>query len=845
MRMPGKRPLPVLLAALFLWAGIAVPSRTSVAVEAPSSAVATGAEEAPPRTVMPRDESEPPAVPARMGKAKEKSISSAPSPGLPPSTRRAGVVPSTEEGASPTRGPSAGETVSSEVTAEQAAVPLAPSAGSSGTGSAPGVEVPSGPRPPDVGSGEGSMPEEVPEALPPEPAGEAALPPVVITEEGIQVPGEGGGEAWEEEGPGEADGEEEQDREGPLPGASAGGMTVPGGQGPLVPPKVDLGLTPQRFDYPDDLLRPRWRECLLAIQEGPPERLQAALNRLYEAKLDSGYRNFPEYAALLVRRAHDRLEGRDLLAARLFGQTAYHLAPEFYPVPLFLAELAGKDPEEGLGRAVSWRWVALKRRLTSFLWGFRTLGRLFSLLLMGGYLLFLFLGPYFLGRYGGLLVHLLRERLPGGTGGLAVVALLALAAIGVLLLLPGPFWATVILGFCCGRFARIWERVLFLGFLVIWAFSPFLLSRTVSFFSPLSAPTKALRGCIEGAWDASDEEALKEALRVDPDAVDLLLVQALVEKRRGRYGEAAAVLERAVDRYPKAGALWNNLGNIYAIQGKIGEAKRAYERASRSGGDRAAPHYNLSQILRREFYFLRGGQEFQIARRLDAERVDYFTYIHSRNPNRFFMDEEPSPPSLWHHAFARDPDVTRAAEGLWDFLCAGIALRQAPWVFLALAAVYLLLVAGGRGWDLIACSTCGRIISGGESAGGSGISGMCAGCYRALYQGDQIPKERRHEQLRRMGRYQSRRSRVLLILNLLFPGVGYSLLRERAAGIFIFLGFILLGLWIVLWHGILPIPVIVWETTGASGGSWLAAGCLVFLYGWVQKRFVGLMRAGR
>ena len=635
--------------------------------------------------------------------------------------------------------------------------------------------------------------------------------------------------------------EQEQEEEGAPEGKVEEGLLF---RQRVSSEKFSLGLRLGRYEYPEQVLEPFWTQSLAVVEDGSISSLQAALSRLYEAKLDTGFRNIPDYATLLVRRAFRLLEAGDFLEARVLGETAYNLAPQYYPVSLSLSRLAGEDPQQGLARSFHWKWVSLKQRLNDFLWLFTTAGRTFALLLTALYLFFLFLGFYFLGRYAGVFLHFVRERLPVGPVAMTVVGTALGGTVLVLLLLPGPFWATVFLGFLSGRFVRSWEKVCFTLFLLLWAASPWLFNQTVCFFSPLSDATNAIHRCIQGDWNAAGEEALNAAVQRYPESLDLQLTLALVEKRRGEYEDAIRVLNKALLEHPQAGSLWNNLGNLHAIRGDLEEAKAAYHKAVLYGNGSAAPHYNLSQLLRREFSFLKGAQEYQRARKIDAERVDYFTYIHSPNPNRLFIDEEPGQIALWRHAFYRTPETERAADEVWRSTAAGIPLRQMPWVFLVLASGYVLVAARRKnGQEAFVCSTCGQVVCRRCDAGAE-AGGLCSPCYQALYQKENISKERRHDQIRRMARYQSRRSRRLLLLNLVLPGLGFVLLEERPRGMLILFGFLFLSLVAGFWSNLLPVPMTVWETGGPSLKI-LSILLVVLLYGILQRRFITKIRARR
>jgi len=69
-----------------------------------------------------------------------------------------------------------------------------------------------------------------------------------------------------------------------------------------------------------------------------------------------------------------------------------------------------------------------------------------------------------------------------------------------------------------------------------------------------------------------------KALEIDPDLLQALLHQGVVEARMGNLSQAATTLERAVERNPTAPAL-NNLGSVYADGGHLEKAAGAFRRA--------------------------------------------------------------------------------------------------------------------------------------------------------------------------------------------------------------------------------------------------------------------------
>lgn len=83
------------------------------------------------------------------------------------------------------------------------------------------------------------------------------------------------------------------------------------------------------------------------------------------------------------------------------------------------------------------------------------------------------------------------------------------------------------------------------------------------------------------------------------------------------------------------------------------------------------------------------------------------------------------------------------------------------------------------------------------------------------------------------------------MLNLLLPGLGFSLLEETSRGMLILFGFFLFLLLAGFWGNMLPVPMTVWETGGSlvTRVVWLLA--LVAIYAAIQQRFVTKLRARR
>lgn len=615
-------------------------------------------------------------------------------------------------------------------------------------------------------------------------------------------------------------------------------------------PSVVEGRQPDRytgaFRYVEELLRPAWSDVMAALNGPSSDSLQTALDRLYESKLDSGFPSSPRFAVLLLRQAYRLLESGQVQTASLLAESALNLAPDFAPTHRFLALMASRKPGGAFLDTVGHTLACWKAQVLDFHWQYRTAGKLVLLLSAGLYGLLLFQGPYVLLRYGPLAVHRLRERLGLGRPGALFLSIVALLACLGALVLVGPLWTVVALHFCLGPYARRWERIFFLLLLSVWIFAPWIAQAAVRHLSPPPDGAAALYALERGEWDRAAESALSRALADRPESVDILWAAALVEKRTGRYSEAESHLRRALDLDGRNGALWNNLGNLLAFAGRTEEAKKAYERSIQCRRGLAAPHYNLSQLLRREFSFLKGAAAFQEARRLDPDQTEYFVYIHSPHPNRFYMDVPPGDSRTWAAALSASTDAGQSAEQLWSLA----RTRTSPTLSAILAAVsalaYAFLILSDKvragayrcqTCGSIACSYCQPIPSARQT---------CNPCHQVLYRRSEIPKEHRQRQLHRMARHGRNRLRAALATNLLFPALGHATMQNRPAEAVRFCVFVLAVVLATGWKALLPAPSWPWQAGQVSNAGslwpWLV---LLAWYGALQFRFLRRTAPGR
>ncbi len=96
--------------------------------------------------------------------------------------------------------------------------------------------------------------------------------------------------------------------------------------------------------------------------------------------------------------------------------------------------------------------------------------------------------------------------------------------------------------------------------------------------------------------DKRAKKHLQEALRQNPDDVDVLLGLARIEQANGRYGQAQSYAEQAQRLQPEQPAAWVALGHIAKAQGRSNDARQLFEKARQLDSTQPEVHMELAQL---------------------------------------------------------------------------------------------------------------------------------------------------------------------------------------------------------------------------------------------------------
>ena len=379
----------------------------------------------------------------------------------------------------------------------------------------------------------------------------------------------------------------------------------------------------------------------------------AELNKIYELQLDRGIRNYPILSSLVIREADRAREKGEIDRAVELAGYAAKFAPEL-PEPYFeLAKVRWHQqplkPYEAMSEFLK-GISAYCRYYPSALHLFYSLFYLFSNAMLMTIILF---GIVLLIKYLPLYFYDIHKNLTQEIGKLLVnsfkiVFLFIPFFLRLDMLWALFFWSVLLWGYISNR-----ERQLVVFCLVVLVYLPFFLHSSATFLNGSSSDIilEMHRANYED-WDRDVEQRLQAWLVTQPEDPDTLFTLGLIEKRRGNSAQAEKWYQRAILQSPEFSEAYSNLGNVYLGKKEANAAVTSYQKSVDLDPMKAAYHYNLSRAYAEET-FLSGkkDQEFQRARQLDPQLIDYYSAIDALhgtpNINRLVIDEALSSERLW------------------------------------------------------------------------------------------------------------------------------------------------------------------------------------------------------
>lgn len=211
--------------------------------------------------------------------------------------------------------------------------------------------------------------------------------------------------------------------------------------------------------------------------------------------------------------------------------------------------------------------------------------------------------------------HALLERLrflPGEMRGPAAILTIA-SPIAISLTLPptaAAFWGILLGAAATWTFLDRWERRACVTAMTALLVAPIFLSAWTRLVLPVLPTTY-----LHALWDvqaSSDPRAGSVLADLAPPAAhgdpDWFASLALDDRRAGRWAQAEARLQRAIEIAPRQWSYVNNLGNVKLLAGDVDGALEAYSKACTLAPHEPLPRVNEAQAWMRKLEFHKADQ---------------------------------------------------------------------------------------------------------------------------------------------------------------------------------------------------------------------------------------------
>jgi tetratricopeptide (TPR) repeat protein len=558
-----------------------------------------------------------------------------------------------------------------------------------------------------------------------------------------------------------------------------------------------------------------------SIDGKPLQTDKKGLEQLYQLKLDRGIRNLSILSFSLIREAEQARQGGEGDQAVLLATYAIKFSPNLPQAHFALAREYWHQNPFQISNILSEFLEGQIAQFRHYPCSLRFFYNLFYILSNAVLMTFIVFGIVIMVKYLPLYLYEIRRNLIQEISSVVrnsfkIFVLFLPFFFRLDILWAMLFWSILLWGYATKR-----ERQLISVFFVLLIYLPFFLRSSSSFLdSPSSDVIVQMYQANQEDPDAVTAQGLQSWLSDHPNDAEVLFTLGLIEKRRGRYGQAEEFYRKAIDQAPKFSKAFSNLGNVYMARKEYDPALNAYQQAIALDHLRAAYHYNLYRTTsQKTFISKKTDQAFQRARQLDSKLIDYYTSIDSSNMNRVVIDEVLSTSRLWQRILSqligREGLLFHLFRACFENIPSRIGFLS-PIFFLGFLIGMYKYTQAKR--FLIKCPMCGvptyRIYLGPE-----GQEFICSKCSRILLPKGKIhPRivEKRSEEVRL---FQKQNQFAGRFLSLFFVGFGYLWREHPFKGLFFLLLFFIFILRFVYWNGVIlaavaqPSPVwsmVIW-----------------------------------
>jgi tetratricopeptide (TPR) repeat protein len=392
--------------------------------------------------------------------------------------------------------------------------------------------------------------------------------------------------------------------------------------------------------------------------------------------------------------------------------------------------------------------------------------------------------------------HDLKERLTRRAAAPAA-APIAWAIVALPLVLPIPFtwvlgfWAALIFGYLHGA-----DKVVVVAALGSLLFAG-VFGAAISWYVE-TATDPAARALLQAGRSGADlryEDALKDSARAHPEDPIYPFLLGGAYRVGGRFEEAMAMYQRAIEIDPKNARAMVNLGNLHALRQEFAVAQGLYKKAAETDPTLVLAHYDSHLAHLETFNMESADEELKRARQEDdAMTSRLVAQAESRGAARR-MPQDCVVPSreLWARAFRlRRPDPSRA------LLMPAFMNPTAIGAFASLLAAFLIpgLFLSPRSSGAGLCRRCGRAFCR-RCQMTTKHPEHCAQCVHLFIVRDGLAPSVRDRKMAEVVAYHRKTYLATRLLSLVLPGSGHVIGGRSLLGALFLVG------WGTAWTGLL------------------------------------------
>ncbi|MBI3803414.1 MAG: tetratricopeptide repeat protein [Nitrospirae bacterium] len=544
-------------------------------------------------------------------------------------------------------------------------------------------------------------------------------------------------------------------------------------------------------------------EATVAPKAAPAVSFESLLEarQLPAFKTDHGIERSDLAAGYLLLKAEEAMgEGRLSDAERL-GEMAVEFSPDS-PLPqFFLSRLAWDKNKTDLPGVVKHYLAALRLGALDFWFAHAVVGTALVLVLSALLLNLLTFILYSLFTYSPLWIHRICEGSRGYFHPLFAWFIFVAILVVPFLLGLSIFWFVLFSFLLFWGFYSRSEKVAALALLAVLGTLTWSLPFLFTFFTAKSdLPFNELIRYQQRDFFWSPPRL--DVARTDGRGT---VVDAAYHTQEGDYGPAELLYQKILVERPGSVLALNNLGNLAFYRKEYPKAVSYYKQAIAASPGLVSAHYNMSLAYREMLSFEEGTKEYNVAKGLDAGKVEEYTRKSVLFPTLPLIDERFDPRALWRETVIPNAAHLSAAEKIWQGMAGDLPLKRSPlialcWLLILALSPFLLGGLYNASFCVICrkalCSRCQRTVLSYR------VCGQCGTQFKSIKKSDLALLEGEEKKVQRR-----------LFPFFLLPGGGHLVMKKAGTG-FIFL---LLFYFVVsyLWLGEILFSSTQWHLDGA------------------------------